>query len=72
MVAGSLVYGSVVTGDDVYIASSIIMNQMKLGDRVTVGMNSVVMSDIIPDVTVVGTPAKPLNKENIVVGNTKK
>ena len=72
VVAGSLVYGSVVTGDDVYIASSIIMNQMKLGDRVTVGMNSVVMSDIIPDVTVVGTPAKPLNKENIVVGNTKK
>lgn len=60
IVDGSYLYGSVETGDNVYIASSIIMNQMKLGDNVTVGMNSVVMSNIESGNTVVGTPAKKL------------
>ena len=58
LVSGTYLYGSVETGDNVYIASSVIMNQIKLGDNVTVGMNSVVMSDVESGVVVFGTPAK--------------
>lgn len=63
LVSGSYLYGSVETGDNVYIASSIIMNQIKLGDNVTVGMNSVVMSDIESGLTVFGTPARVHTKD---------
>ena len=62
LVSGTYLYGSVETGDNVYIASSIIMNQIKLGDNVTVGMNSVVMSDVGTGLTVFGTPAKAQRK----------
>ena len=62
LVSGTYLYGSVETGDNVYIASSVIMNQIKLGDNVTVGMNSVVMSDVESGLTVFGTPAKAHKK----------
>ena len=62
LVSGAYLYGSVETGDNVYIASSVIMNQIKLGDNVTVGMNSVVMSDVESGLTVFGTPAKAHQK----------
>ena len=62
LVSGTYLYGSVETGDNVYIASSVIMNQIKLGDNVTVGMNSVVMSDVESGLTVFGTPAKAHQK----------
>ena len=62
LVSGTYLYGSVETGDNVYIASSVIMNQIKLGDNVTVGMNSVVMSDVGTGLTVFGTPAKAQRK----------
>ena len=38
------------------------MNQIKIGDNVTVGMNSVVMSDVESGITVFGTPAKAHQK----------
>ena len=39
------------------------MNQIKLGDNVTVGMNSVVMSDVESGLTVFGTPARAHTKD---------
>ncbi len=58
LVSGTYLYGSVETGNNVYIASSVVLNQVKIGDNVTVGMNSTVMSNIKSGLTVYGTPAK--------------
>ncbi len=62
LISGASIYGSVKTGENVYIASALIKNQLKLGDNVVVGMGSVVLKDLESDVTVAGVPAKPINK----------
>lgn len=41
-------------GDNSYIASSIIKNQLEIGKNVTVGMGSVVIKDTEDYVTIVG------------------
>lgn len=60
LISGTKIYGSVTTGNNVYIASSIIKNQLHIGDNATVGMNSTVIKDVLDGETVVGTPAKKL------------
>lgn len=60
LIAGSLIYGSACVGDNSYIASGIIKNQLELGKNVTVGMGSVVMKDTEDNVTIVGVPGKKL------------
>ena len=62
LVGGAKIYGSVVTGENFYIASAMIKNQVKAGKNVVVGMGSVVLKDIDDDTTVIGIPAKPLIK----------
>lgn len=60
LIAGSLIYGSVNIGDNSYIASGIIKNQLEIGKNVTVGMGSVVMKDAEENITIVGVPGKKL------------
>ncbi len=62
LVSGSKLYGSVHLGANVYVASSIIKNQVHIGNNVTIGMNSVVMHDLDDGITVVGTPAKQIKR----------
>lgn len=64
VIAGTVFYGSVLVGDDAYIATSYIKNQTNIGQRAFIGMGSVVTKDVPPDTTVAGVPAKPLIKEN--------
>lgn len=58
LISGSRLYGSVTTGENVYIASAIIRNQLHIGDNALIGMGSVVIDDVNDNVTVVGVPAK--------------
>lgn len=51
-------YGSSVTGENCYIASAIIKDNISIGNHVQVGMSSTVMKNTDDDVIVIGTPAK--------------
>ena len=62
LVGGAKIYGSVKTGENLYIASAMIKNQLTVGNNVVIGMGSVVLKDVEDNVTVVGIPAKPLVK----------
>jgi len=61
---GAKVNGNVTIGDHVYIGSGAIIRQgITIGTGVTVGMGAVVTRDVPPGVTVVGNPARRLNKD---------
>ena len=60
VIAGTVFYGSVAVGDDAYIATSYIKNQVSVGSKAFIGMGSVVTKDVDPGTVVVGVPAKPL------------
>ena len=63
LIAGTIIYGSVHIGADVYIASAIIKNQLHVGENAFVGMGSVVTKDVPDNVIVAGVPAKPIGKK---------
>lgn len=58
IVVNTNVYGSSKIGKNCWIASSIIRNQVKIGDNVIVGMGSIVTKDVRSNATVFGSPAK--------------
>lgn len=62
LVGGAKIYGSVETGENFYIASAMVKNQLKMGNNVIVGMGSVVLKNVDDDTTVIGIPAKPIKK----------
>jgi len=60
--APTFVCGSVVIGEKCHIAASVIKNQCKVGDKSILGLGSVVIKDVEAGITVVGNPAKSLEK----------
>ena len=63
VIANAMVAGSVVIGPNVWIApSASILNQKKIGAGAVVGMGAVVLRDVLENETVVGNPARPLQK----------
>ena len=62
LISGTRLYGSVKTGENVYIASAIVKNQLEIGENAVVGMGSVVLNNVDGDEVVAGVPAKVIKK----------
>lgn len=63
IMAGSVLCGGAKIGKNCWIApKSVIKEKIKIGDRVTVGLGSVVIRDVEDDLVVAGVPAKALGK----------
>ena len=61
---GAKVNGNVTIGDHAYIGSGAVIRQgLKIGAYSTVGMGAVVTRDVRHGKTVVGNPARPMNKD---------
>lgn len=64
IIAGSVIGGSVTMGDDVYVGiGAMIKNKIRIGDHAVIGMGAVVLSDVGAFETVVGNPARRLEKK---------
>lgn len=57
------IFGSCDIGDNAYIVYSVVKNQRKIGKGAFIGMNSNVLKDVPPGITVIGNPAGPLVKK---------
>ena len=63
VIAHAMVAGSVQVGKNSWIApGALIINQVSVGENTTVGLGAVVIKDVADNQTVVGNPAKVLNK----------
>lgn len=63
VVAHSLLGGSCILGDGVYIAmSAVIRDGIKIGTGAMIGMGSVVTRNVDDGITVIGVPAHPIKK----------
>ena len=51
--------GSVIVGENAYLAGALVRNQCTIGVNAFVGLGAVVVRDVPPGATVVGNPAKP-------------
>lgn len=61
---GAKINGNVTLENRVYIGSSAIIRQgVTIGADAVIGMGAVVTRDVAPGITVVGNPARPLNKD---------
>ena len=62
---GSIVSGLVRAEPVCYIgAGAVIRQKLRIGARSLIGMGAVVVSDVKPEMTMVGNPAKPLGRPN--------
>ena len=61
LVAGTAILGSVTLGENAYIASATIKNQLNIGSNSLVGVGAVVLKDVKPNEVVAGVPAKVIN-----------
>lgn len=63
IIAGAVIGGSAVIGDRVYVGmGALIKNKVKIGDDAVIGMGAVVLKDVPAGWTVIGNPAKRLEK----------
>ncbi|GLS00180.1 UDP-3-O-acylglucosamine N-acyltransferase [Brevundimonas denitrificans] len=61
IIAQAMVGGSVSIADYSWLApSATVMNQVKIGERATVGLGAVVTKDVRDQMTVMGSPAEPI------------
>lgn len=60
VITGTIILGSVKTGENAYIAPSIIRNQAQIGANAFVGMGAVVVKDVSKNDVVAGVPAKSI------------
>ena len=64
VVAQSIIGGSTVIGDRVYISmGAVIRDHITIGEGAFIGMGAVVTKEVEPGVTVVGNPARPYQKK---------
>jgi UDP-3-O-[3-hydroxymyristoyl] glucosamine N-acyltransferase len=62
VIACTMIGGSTIIGDNCWVAPSVILrNGITIGDNTTLGMGCTVTKDIPSDVTVMGSPAMPLD-----------
>jgi serine O-acetyltransferase len=55
-------------GDEVFIgAGARVLGGIKIGDRVVIGANAVVIQDAPEGATMVGIPARPVQKKQVIV-----
>lgn len=66
IIAGSTIMGSVHIGDNTWIATSIIRDQRKIGEKSVVGMGAVVVKNVGDNLTVAGVPAKEIIRNETI------
>lgn len=64
LVAGTTVYGSVIIGDNAYLAGPLIRNQCYIGNNSFVGLGAVVTKDVAANDVVAGVPARVIRKNS--------
>jgi UDP-3-O-[3-hydroxymyristoyl] glucosamine N-acyltransferase len=65
IMANTIICGGAVIGERCWIApNSVVKEKVRIGNRVTLGLGSVVLKDVEDDLVVAGVPAKPLKREN--------
>jgi len=63
IMANTIICGGAVVGEKCWIApNSVVKEKVRIGNRVTVGLGSVVLKDVEDDLIVAGVPAKPLKR----------
>jgi UDP-3-O-[3-hydroxymyristoyl] glucosamine N-acyltransferase len=63
IIAHAMIAGSVKIGENTWVAPCVSIRQkLKIGDNVTIGLGSVVLNDVQNGETVIGVPAKKMNK----------
>lgn len=62
LVGGTRIYGSVIIGDNAYLAGPLVRNQCQIGRNSFIGLGAVVTNSIDDDDLVAGVPAKPIRK----------
>jgi UDP-3-O-[3-hydroxymyristoyl] glucosamine N-acyltransferase len=72
LVAGTILYGSVICKDHSYVATGVIGDHTVLGEKSFVGMGSVVMRDVEQGETVVGIPARTLRKSEVITSKNER
>ncbi len=60
--AATKIFGSVIIGKNCHIAASVIRNQVSIADNAILGLGSVVVKDVNPYETVIGVPARKMEK----------
>ena len=72
IISQTIIAGSTKIGEKCWIASSFILNKIKIGDNVTIGFGSVVLKSVPSGETYMGNPALSLEKYSKVQYKLKK
>ena len=63
IIANAMVAGSVVVGENVWVApSSSIINGVEIGDNSIIGIGAIILKNVVESDIVVGNPGKSIRK----------